>query len=170
MIIIVGNGTSILDNKNGVKIDSFDDVVRFNSFRIKDYEEYTGAKTTIWFTCNSHHIKKINLFKEVYVHTWEWDKQKCKLFKSFQNHRKDCFKTEREFVRSNIPISAPSTGMIAIYMMLEKYSNVTITGFDWWDREEHHYADKQVRGTLHKPKEEFKLIKNLVDCGKVGFL
>ncbi len=46
MVIIVGNGTSILDSKNGKSIDSFDDVVRFNSFRIKDYEEYTGKKTT----------------------------------------------------------------------------------------------------------------------------
>ena len=170
MVIIVGNGTSILDKKNGEVIDSFNDVVRFNSFRIKDYEEYTGSKTTVWFTCNSHHIKEINLFKEVYVHTWQWDKQKCELFKSFQSHRTDCIKTDREFVRSNIPLSAPSTGLIAIYIMLEKYSNVTITGFDWWDREDHHYADKQIRGTLHKPKEEYKLIKKFIDCGKVKFL
>jgi hypothetical protein len=170
MVIIVGNGTSILDSKNGKSIDSFDDVVRFNSFRIKDYEEYTGKKTTIWFTCNSHHIRDINSFKSVYVHTWEWDKNKCQLFKSFYNLRNDCVKTDREFVRSKIPLPSPSTGLIAIYMMLEKFPKVTITGFDWWDREDHHYADNQIRGTLHKPKEELKLIKKFIDSNRVSFL
>ena len=61
-IIIVGNGTSITDNKNGHKIDSFDTVLRFNSFKIRGYEEYTGTKTNIWFTVNRAHIKNINDF------------------------------------------------------------------------------------------------------------
>jgi len=170
MIIIVGNGTSILDKKNGKLIDSFDEVVRFNSFRIKGYEEYTGEKTTTWFTCNSHHIKEINSFKSVYVHTWEWDKNKCQLFKSFHKVRDDCIKTDRGFVRSSIPLSTPSTGLIAIYMILQNFPKVTITGFDWWDREDHHYADKQIRGTLHKPKEELEFIKKLIDSDRVEFL
>ena len=46
-IIIVGNGTSILDKPNGNKIDSFDTVLRFNGFKIKGHEEYTGIKTNI---------------------------------------------------------------------------------------------------------------------------
>ena len=44
-IVIVGNGTSILDNPNGHKIDSFETVLRFNGFKIKKHEEYTGTKT-----------------------------------------------------------------------------------------------------------------------------
>ena len=38
-IIIVGNGTSIKDNQDGKKIDGFDTVLRFNSFKIKGYEQ-----------------------------------------------------------------------------------------------------------------------------------
>jgi len=44
-VILVGNGPSILNRKNGRRIDSFDVIVRFNGFRIK--KAYTGAKTTI---------------------------------------------------------------------------------------------------------------------------
>lgn len=46
-IILVGNGSSLLDEKNGDFIDSFDTVVRFNNFVIKGYEKHVGTKTNI---------------------------------------------------------------------------------------------------------------------------
>ena len=57
-----------------------------------------------------------------------------------------------------------------IYYFIEKYGLVTITGFDWWEREEHHYGDKEVRGTLHRPKEEYEIIKHLQSENKIKFL
>ena len=47
-IVIIGNGASLLDHQFGDQIDQFDEVVRFNDFRIKGYEKYVGTKTTIW--------------------------------------------------------------------------------------------------------------------------
>ena len=44
-IILVGNGPSIKRKHNGRKIDSFDVVIRFNSYKI--FPKYTGKKTTI---------------------------------------------------------------------------------------------------------------------------
>lgn len=167
-IILVGNGTSVKDNKNGLLIDSFDKVVRFNSYKIKGHEEYTGTKTDIWFTVNRGHIKDIDTYKYVYTHSWEKNENKCKIT-SYIREYVEAEKINHDLILS-IPIKAPSTGLIAIYYFIEKYGFVTITGFDWWDREEHHYGDAEIRGTLHKPKEEYDIIKKLISENKVKFL
>ena len=167
-IIIVGNGTSILDNDNGNKIDSFDTVVRFNSFKTKGYEKHTGTKTNIWMTVNRAHKEDIDSFGRVIVHSWGFNKNTDKLYKDLSSLR-ICEKTERDFVKS-IPLRDPSTGLIAIWMFIEEYDQVCITGFDWWDREKHHYGDNEIRGTLHKPDKEFEIIKGLEEEQKIYFL
>ena len=169
-IVIVGNGTSILDKANGEKIDNFDIVLRFNGFKIKGFEKNTGTKTNIWFTVNHAHIDQIDAFDEVIVHSWQWDSKKCKIYQEFLNKRPDCKRTQREFVTNNISIDSPSSGLIAIHMMLQRFDKVTITGFDWWERKEHHYGDAEKRGTLHKPEKEYKVIKELINKNKVIFL
>jgi hypothetical protein len=60
--------------------------------------------------------------------------------------------------------------MIATHMFLKKYNKIHLFGFDWWDREEHHYMDKTRRGTLHNPKLEHSWFMNLEKEGKVQFL
>ena len=69
--IIVGNGTSVLDAELGDKIDSFDNVVRFNTYRIAEYEKNVGTKTDIWATCTAdgRHLKEIN--------SWAYSNQLC---------------------------------------------------------------------------------------------
>ena len=49
-IVIVGNGGSSINSKNGTFIDNSDIVVRLKSFVTKDFEDYVGSKTSIWFT------------------------------------------------------------------------------------------------------------------------
>jgi hypothetical protein len=46
-IIVIGNGSSALINKNGKLIDTFDVVVRMGTCVIYGYEEYIGTKTDI---------------------------------------------------------------------------------------------------------------------------
>jgi hypothetical protein len=46
-IVVVGNGMSMLGSGLGSQIDAFDEVVRFNHFLIKGYEQDVGTKTTI---------------------------------------------------------------------------------------------------------------------------
>jgi Glycosyltransferase family 29 (sialyltransferase)/Methyltransferase domain len=167
-VIIVGNGSTMLTMAAGSLIDSFDTVVRFNSFKIQNFEKFVGTKTDVWFTVNAAHEKEILNFKEVIIHTWQWDKDKCLLFKRLTAYR-NCEKTEREFVR-NIPCKDPSTGLIAIFYFLQRYQHVIITGFDWWHTEKHHYGDNEVRGNLHKPQIEHQIIMNLAADHKVSFL
>ena len=46
-LAIVGSSSSILNKKNGIKIDNFDDIIRFNNAKVENYEEFVGTKTTI---------------------------------------------------------------------------------------------------------------------------
>ena len=49
-VCIIGNSKSILKQKNGSKIDSFDTVVRINTFKIEGFEKHVGTKTDIFAT------------------------------------------------------------------------------------------------------------------------
>lgn len=49
-LIIVGNASSVLNQKKGHIIDSFDLVLRTGSFCIKNYEQYVGTKTDLYYT------------------------------------------------------------------------------------------------------------------------
>jgi hypothetical protein len=170
-IIIVGNGTSLLDKKNGRLIDSFDIVVRFNSYKIKNYEQHTGIKTNIWFTVNKSHLSEIKNFNRVIEHCWIWNEEKDLLYQELLLEYPNCEKVSENFVKTKVPVNNPSTGLIAIFFFLEEgYKNIFITGFDWWEREKHHYGDNEIRGTLHKPMEEYKIIKKLINDKKIRFL
>jgi hypothetical protein len=47
-VVLVGNGPSIRTRALGGTIDSFDTVIRFNSFITRGLERHTGAKTSVW--------------------------------------------------------------------------------------------------------------------------
>ena len=95
-IVLVGNGSSVLNCENGQLIDSFNTVVRFNSYKIRSFECNIGIKTDIWFTVNRAHIKKACSYQNVIVHSWEWDHSKDLLYQDIKNmqdlfelHKKD---------------------------------------------------------------------------------
>ena len=84
-IIIVGNGTSILEKENGAIIDSYEKVVRFNNYGTKDFEKFSGLKTNIWFNVVDFADKKNEWrmhenYEKIYIHSWEPDSEKDKLF------------------------------------------------------------------------------------------
>lgn len=183
-IVIVGNGTSLLSRHNGQLIDSFDDVVRFNSYSIEPYQSHVGTKTTIWYNViNFRDLSDWRMFvpyKQVVVHSWQWDPFKDALYKSFatwfngRNGAPQLVKTARSTVQEmakyiDSDYTAFSTGAIAIWM-LTRQQPVTITGFDWWDTTKHHYNDNAPRGSLHKPVIERDLIYKLRDQQLLSFL
>lgn len=168
-VILVGNGTSVLDKKLGNFIDSFDFVVRFNDFKIIGFEEYVGKRTDCWFTCGDYHLRNMKDFKRVIVHTWEYQQS---LLVEKLNQSGPFEITKKEDV-DRIPVACnfPSTGLIAIHQFIRECGYVTITGFDWWERKQHHYGDDlHIRGNLHKPLQEYQVIKKLESDGKLGFI
>lgn len=186
-IIIIGNGTSLLEKENGKIIDSYDHVVRFNSFEIQNYEKYVGTKSTIWFNVinftDKNNWRVLHDWYKVYLHSWQWDKTKDKLYMSFIDfYNKNnldvskIIKTTPDMTKEiaeyagDLTYKSFSTGMIAIWEMLKFHETVDITGFDWWDRTEHHYNDKAVRGTLHKPEKEKAIINMLHVQNKLNII
>jgi len=86
-MILIGNGTSLIENHHGEIIDSFEDVVRFNAYKTEGYEKFTVTKTTIWFNVipfeNKQHQLVLKPYRQVYLHSWQWDKEKCKFWQAF---------------------------------------------------------------------------------------
>jgi len=110
---------------------------------------------------------------QVVVHSWK-NPEKCEVWASYSHingARKVPFEVLTE-MRSFGPKGYYwySTGAIAAWTMLKEHDRVTLTGFDWWDREDHHYSDKAVRGTIHKPDKEREFFSKLEAEGKVLFL
>jgi hypothetical protein len=173
-ILIVGNGSTLLNQKNGAKIDTFQKVVRFNSFKIKSFEDFVGTRTTSWVTCNRCHLGE--KFDEVIFHSWTKDKNSDPLFLKFQKEYPSIkildhglIKQANELLKIG-KFKAPSTGLLTILHYLNKFDQVMITGFDWWANSRHHYGDNERRGTLHQPDIEMKAINKLILDGKLRFL
>jgi len=183
--IIIGNGSTLLNTKNGEKIDMFDTVVRFNSYDIDHFKEYVGTKTDIWFNVINF-ANKINQwrmykpYRYIYLHSWDWNPTTDKLYIEFINFYKNIpiviYKTNRLIIKEMMEyIENPyyeyySTGAIAIWLMLKQFDHVTITGFDWWSNTKHHYNDNAVRGTLHNPLIEKTLIDKLISKNIISIL
>ena len=174
-VVIVGNGTSVLDSPRGQVIASFDEVVRFNSFKIDGFEEFTGTKTTTWFTCNKAHLE--GKFPRVVWHSWQKDKSKdpnfqmiLERFPQAESVGWDVVEEARELAPISDAFKAPSTGLLAILFFLRVVDSVKIVGFDWWATEKHHYGDNEERGTLHKPDIESKIVCKLIGQERLTFL
>tara|TARA_R110002020_G_scaffold103752_24_gene243255 strand:- start:917 stop:1438 length:522 start_codon:yes stop_codon:yes gene_type:complete len=168
--ILVGNGTSVLDEAYGDLIDSFDIVVRFNDFKLDGFREHVGQKTNCWFTCGDYgeqHLEEANKFDRVILHTWEYERNSW--VKKFGKKTKFEMTSKSEI--SKIPVKWPSTGLIAIHWFIKELGYVTIVGFDWWERGAYHYGDDlMTEGDLHEPAEEHKIIKRLIEEQKLNFL
>ena len=46
-LAIIGSGKKILSQRYGEKIDSFEEVIRFNAARVDEYKKFVGSKTTL---------------------------------------------------------------------------------------------------------------------------
>lgn len=179
-IILVGNGTSILDRENGLLIDSFQDVVRFNDYRIRGFEKHTGTRTTIWFNvCRGIKDWRVEVpYRHVYTHSWQRDPLKCETHTDFCKNlppsvprsKVDHAILDEIDTYSETKFRHYSTGLIAIWVLIKEFPEVTLTGFDWWERKDHHYGDKYTRGKLHDPQLEHQVILKLQREGKLRFL
>ena len=67
-ILIIGNGSSVLSQKLGDKINEFPIIARINNYQINGYEDYIGSKTDIWINgANSKLTLPISIPNEVFV-------------------------------------------------------------------------------------------------------
>lgn len=172
-VAIVGNGPSILDNKNGSFIDSHDIVVRFNNFSTIGYEEYTGKRTDIWVSSFWE--------REVIAHPCldSFSLVICP-FPAY-NGKPSFSQINRELAEScgssYIPreiyngvesiVSSASSGCVFLFWLYKLFGKIpkeSLFGFSFFDpTKSHHYFEDTPRvDSDHKGEEEKNFIRSIL--------
>ena len=131
-IVVVGNGSSILESNLGRFIDTFDDVVRFNFFEINGFEQHVGTKTTIWFRNSGYDLPKFNLkdFKQIIVQHVDFPNEwtDLSIYDRFPSVDIETIREIREYV--DAPTLNLSTGIQALGYLTRRAGHIVIHGFD----------------------------------------
>jgi hypothetical protein len=184
--IIVGNARSLLSTKNGSLIDSFDIVIRCNSFKIKGYEKHVGTKTDIacFIPTGSgakHLIReqsrdRIKRASEI----WFSRPRGCcggihrQIIKKLCSTQSVSYPSDEEFEEMVKTLDAhggnrawPSTGFVAIEMAIKRLERheIYLTGFDFF-KTGHYFTDKKVP-CCHPVQAERKIIDEHIGEGRL---
>lgn len=190
-IVVIGNGTSVLEREMGDIINAFQHVVRFNDFQIKGYERYIGSKTTIWARSNSNitQDRVYGNFDQVLIVSPEWNYNNVS---KFVKGHKNAFAIPMEYViflQEEMGLSGrtkddkqkklikgwPSTGLITLYFLLKRYKEVYIYGFDYFREEEgasrHYYNGKEIINShVHNSSVEEKWVRTKIKENRIRLL
>jgi len=193
-VLLVGNGPSIRERSLGSVIDSFDTVVRFNSFVTKGLEEHTGSKTSLW--CHMmqwYHVSTVEIAQKA---TWlptcyAWNHVVLaplifipnylmpmipppsgitwSLSTYWRAHRALCLRVHQ----------VPTTGFVMLTRLLESVECVHLVGFDGFGSgcELHYYKEQQMQvrvnaagALMHDWAKEQAAIQHLISLGRVVLL
>lgn len=173
-VILVGNGKSILEQKNGSLIDSFDVVVRFNSFRL--HPQYTGKKTSVHV--QSEYSMLFHDFQSGAIPIVTPNQLR---FKAGANHAQHAELVPFNHVNSLLRVlpngKFPSTGLIFMQFLNHMKIAYHVTGFDGnlasSTFEEAHYYDTDSRTKMLHGKNhvnERRLFRQFAKKGWLRFL
>lgn len=188
-IIVIGNGSSVLDYKLQSEIDQFDHVARFNDFKIEGYESHIGTKTTIWARSNSNRTKHRDTksFQKIILISPEWNYQNiAKLVKQYPqaitipreiplNLQNELGLPGRVIDRKRFKHKRgwPSSGLILLSYLLTKFETIYIHGFDFFKDVEgsarHYYNNKEKMEVthVHNGQKEENWVNEKIKEGKI---
>lgn len=191
-VLVVGNSPNNLKKKKGKVIDSFDIVIRINDFKINGFEDYVGTKTTHWVTSFSPAIdnREINIFNKVFTANFNqtneiFNKRIKRIIKKdsdINNKLLVLSKLEIENFKKQIGYDTkhkwPTTGMVAIYVALNKIENsdVYFHGFSFFKeigQYVSHYWNETKKEEFrkhHNHRLEEKYINDLIKSKKIKIL
>ena len=166
-VLIIGNAP-YNELKNGKKIDSFDKVVRFNSFSTEGHETYIGSKVTDWVVSDSyctleikHFLKTFKRYPNVNLNiilpeVFKNNVEKLKrLIPDYVEDKANILVQGEDIIvdgKYNFGRRWPSTGILGIYHYLSMHDKIYITGFNHFDPKEktiHYYENKKQIGHQH---------------------
>jgi len=141
-ILIIGNGSSVLNHDIGQTIDSYPVVARINNYKINGYEKKIGSKTDIWFNGANSKLKtpkkipkktivlipsSILAKKKNYLNEYVERRLKIKNLAPTIVNINDIKKIEKTIDSERL-----TTGLYSILWALENYNEVVIHGFDFF--------------------------------------
>ncbi|MBT3300127.1 MAG: hypothetical protein HN913_00370 [Candidatus Marinimicrobia bacterium] len=152
-IILIGNGPSAIDKKNGTTIDQFDTIIRINNYVTDGMEMYLGSRTDIWVNGANQGLKKrSNIPKNIFVMIPPsvLEQKGEAIHKRIQNR----LRTEKYFmlplpIMKDLELSSeiirPTTGFFAIYFLYLFGCDITLHGFDFFQGSSSHYFDSPLK-------------------------
>ena len=189
-IIIIGNGSSILNNNYGDIINRFPAIGRINNYRLNSYEDYVGSKTSIWFNgANQGLHKRKNIPNKIIVLIPSLVQKKYSDCHQIIKSRLGIKKNKYQMISINkmngyekkCNSNRLTTGTASILWAMENYEQVYIYGFDFFIDSKSHYFDNKLMSTLknsgiipkakkHDTYKEKIYIDNLILNGKLKIL
>lgn len=195
-VVLVGNGPSIREKGLGNYIDSFDCVVRFNSFVSSGLEQHTGGRTSIW--CHMmqwYHVPAVEVAQRAatswFPTCYAWNHVVLAPLMFVPAYLMPMLPScssitwsPRVYWKAHRLIGlrlhqVPSTGFVMLIRLLEEVSCVHLIGFDGYSQggELHYYKEGkkllQVNAAgalLHDWSKEQLAIKTLACEGRVVLL
>jgi len=182
-VVLVGNGPSVQDAPNGKLIDAFEEVIRFNNFKIEGFEKNVGTKTTLWSTffkavdtldkhpraiCICENTQQPSTIEELYrIPSWCYNRTRQQV-----NDRKYW---DLGFAKK--PDILASSGLQVATFLLEVVGvkKVHLYGFDHFSKKrsgQHHYWMPMSFKTPaeHDGQVEAQMFEQLRLAGKVAYL
>lgn len=180
-VLLVGNGPSVRQ-ANGKVIDSYDEVIRFNTFHlidksedgkriVKDWRPNVGSKTTLWSTFGkgTHEQIKERPDRVIYIHGETGDygyraKEEYRLQKWFYNRIGESVRTRKEWLTGlkgdpwrptpQRELIASSGLLVAAWLLqVVQVDKLTLVGFDHFSKDKSKQHHYWLPGPFGRPKE-----------------
>lgn len=139
-VLLIGNGSSVLEEELGEKIDNFNGtVVRMNSYQTKGFEKQVGTRTDVWFTCvcrghepgmSDPHIKDVIFVSHLKEKDRENHPHWIKIKKRYPNVRMTSIPL-MNYTRQRMSHVWPSTGAVALMTYFGHGHDVYLHGIDF---------------------------------------
>ena len=187
-ILIIGNGRSVLEYSFGKQINTISIVGRINNFSIKNYSEYIGQRTDIWFNGANQNLKRQKVIPDevvVFIPPEILRRKKEKVYDQISNRLhidKKYYSLMPLEVMENYEkitgVKRPTTGTASILWAVENFEKVLIHGFDFFIDSKSHYNDNFInkwliekginkKGGKHNMMAEKIYIEKLIQDKKV---
>ena len=157
-ILIIGNGRSVLEYSFGKQINTISIVGRINNFAIKNYSEYIGQRTDIWFNGANQNLKRQKVIPDevvVFIPPEILRRKKEKVHDQISNRLhidKKYYSLMPLEVMENYEkitgVKRPTTGTASILWAVENFEKVLIHGFDFFIDSKSHYNDNFINKWL----------------------
>ena len=187
-ILIIGNGRSVLDHSFGEQINAIPIVGRINNFSIRNYSEYIGQRTDIWFNGANQNLKRqkvipneVVVFIPPEILRRKKEKIHDRISRRLHIDKEKYFLIPLETMENYeilTGVKRPTTGTSCILWAVENFEKVIIHGFDFFIDSKSHYNDNFItkwlidweinkKGGKHNMMAEKIYIEKLIQDKKV---
>ena len=190
-ILIIGNGRSVLEYSFGKQINTISIIGRINNFTIRNYSEYIGQRTDIWFNGANQNLKRQKVIPNevvVFIPPEILRRKKEKIHDRI-SRRLHIDKAKYSLIPLDVlenfekisGVTRLTTGTASILWAVENFEKVLIHGFDFFIDSKSYYNNNFInkwlidwginkKGGKHNMIAEKQFIEKLIQKKRVILL